>query len=296
MTDNIRNFNDYRKKINKDDQFTEEINIEIQDPLDFLSAEEREEYYRTQHEAMDRERESLKKDSPEFYLDEDEDYYTSRKNSKEEIIADSLKSSEEEIISRKSAREDKKVISRRTEKKVKSSNSHTASNEPFDHTSDKKKKSEKIKEEKPKAIRRKTRIEDIDDFEDEEVNGRGINPLLIVRISSIITGIIILALIGMIFKAKFYDRYLVPDPDEDTTKVEVGELAGYTRTDDKVITTSDLNLRNTPSTASKDFVVVQVPKDTVLDRIAVSDDGEWAQVKYEDQLLFCVMKYLTVQE
>ncbi|WP_044914138.1 MULTISPECIES: SH3 domain-containing protein [unclassified Butyrivibrio] len=226
MSDNIRNFNDYRKKITNDEHVTEEINIEIQDPLDFLSADEREEYYRTQHEAMDRERDSIEEDSSEFYLDEDE----------------------------------------------------------------------KAAEEKSKAFRKKTRVVADEDWEDEETGGKGIDPLIIVRISSIITGIIILTLIGMIFKAKVYDRYLVPDPDEAKTKVEVLELAGYTRTDDKIVTTADLNLRNTPSTASDEFIVTKVPKGTVIDRVAVSDDGEWAQINYEGQLLFCSMKYAAVQE
>ena len=40
MADNIRNFSDYKKKVNLEKQETEEINIEIQDPLDFLSASE----------------------------------------------------------------------------------------------------------------------------------------------------------------------------------------------------------------------------------------------------------------
>ena len=68
MADNIRNFSDYRKtdrrKKEKREEIefaTEEINsIEIQDPLDFLSAEEREEYYRTQREKEKKQDEEVK--------------------------------------------------------------------------------------------------------------------------------------------------------------------------------------------------------------------------------------------
>lgn len=262
MADNIRNFSDYRKRIKDNEQATEEINIEIQDPLDFLSADEREEYYRTQHEAMDRERKSLSVDSDDFYLDED------------------FHIEEPELENDNEESEDVKPVVR-------------------------KKTVHEPEEEKPKAIRKKHRNEVVNkksrktskknassDEEDDEII-----PLLVVRISSIITGIIILILLGMIFKSKVYDNYLKPEPDEEVqTKTEVGELAGYSRTDDKIVTTADLNLRNTPSTASDDFIVVQVPQGTVLDRISVSDDGEWAQISYDGQLLFCVMKYATVQE
>ena len=268
MSDNIRNFNDYRKKVKTDEQATEEINIEIQDPLDFLSADEREEYYRTQHEAMDREREMLSEDSDEFYLDED--FHV------EEPALDEDEDKKEE--SKPLIRERRRPEPKRENKKSKKERQKPIR---------KKHRKEVVKEKK-----RKVSAED--DYDEEE---NEIIPLIIVRISSIITGIIILVLIGMILKSKVYDRYLKPEPDEEVqTETVVGELAGYTRTDDKIVTTADLNLRNTPSTASDEFIVVQVPKGTVLDRVCVSDDGKWAQIKYEDQLLFCVMKYATVQE
>ncbi|SDB54955.1 hypothetical protein [Butyrivibrio sp. INlla16] len=259
MADNIRNFNDYRRKNRNDEYFTEEINIEIQDPLDFLSADEREEYYRSRQAEMDRERESLDEDSPEFYLD-DEDH--------EPVSVEPESPREKPRYIRKRARELEREEQVREERV----------------------KKEKVKKEKvPKEKVHKERREGND-------NEGGVDPLIIVRISSIVTGLIILALIGMIFKAKVYDKYLRPDPDEEQTEVQVGELAGYTKTGDKIVTTADLNLRNTPSTASDDFIVVQVPEGTTLDRVAVSDDGEWAQVSYDNQLLFCVMKYATVQE
>ena len=246
MADNIRNFNDYKKKSVPLDE-TQEINsIEIQDPLDFLSANEREEYYRTQHEAMDREREQIDRESEDFYLDDEP---------KEEARPKEEKRTKPE--KRPARREEEPVRQRRENKRA------------------------------------KPRPEDEEWFDEDE--GDGVNPYVVVRIASVLTGIFILIILGMLFKVKIYDNYLKPDPDEITGEVATGQIDGYTYTNDKVTTTADLNLRNTPSTASDDFIVLKVPTGTVLDRIAVSEDGTWAQVEYDNKVLYCVMKYLSVE-
>lgn len=277
MADNIRNFNDYRKKIKNEEQFTEEIDIEIQDPLDFLSADEREEYYRTQHAAMDKERESISKDSPEFFFD-DEDSEQAVQQPVERRERESGRSEQRKSEPRKS--ESKSPVKERPVSKKE------------------KKKEDKPSKENKRAIRKRAKEEYYEDI-DEDDNEGGIDPMLIVRISSIITGLVILVLIGMIFKAKIYDRYLTPEyiNDEDTQiVVKVALPDGYTETSDKVITTVDLNLRKAPNTDDDALIATQVPKGTTLDRVAASDDGKWAQIKYEDQVLYCVMKYVTVQE
>ncbi len=268
MADNIRNFDDYRKKIASGDT-TEEIDIEIQDPLDFLSASEREEYYRTQHENMDRERESIDKDSEDFYFDD------------EPLVKEPTITKEEE----------ERLLSEKQEKHV--------IKEP---SSDKKeRKAVPPKKEKPSGKNsrkdsRKNKVKETEeDWFDEDGEG-AVNPYVIVRIASVLTGIFILIILGMIFKAKIYDVYLKPDPDNVTGEVQVGQMEGYSYTNDKVTTTTELNLRNTPSTASDDFIVLKVPQGTVLDRIAVSDDGTWAQVEYDNKVLYCVMKYVTVNQ
>lgn len=298
MADNIRNFNDYRKKVNIEKQDTEEIDIEIQDPLDFLSASEREEYYRTQHEAMDRERESLDEDSSEFYFDDEppkqqreEPRYSEREE--QEYIQDY---EYEEGPARRPARDPARKPSRKAEKEPSRKAEKKASRKVEKRTSHKaeKKISRKAVKESSRD-RRRGRDED-DWFDEDEDMGSGINPYIVVRIASALTGIFILILMGMIFKVKVYDVYLKPDPDEVRGTVQVGQVAGYTYTNDKVVTTTELNLRNTPSTVSDDFIEVQVPEGTVLDRIAVSDDGVWAQVEYDDKVLYCVMKYLRVEE
>ncbi len=276
MADNIRNFNDYRKKANLDKQETEEINIEIQDPLDFLSDSERAEYYRTQQEAMDKERESLSEDSPEYYFDDD----VSQKPEKEKEIhhAEEQVHEKREPVHKKEAVQNKESAGSPVEKKK----AHT----------------EKEEHRKNETEHRKARhrVEDEEWFDEDEDREGGINPYILVRIASVFTGVVVLVFLAMLFKVKIYDTYLKPDPDDITGIVEVGMLDGYTYVDDTVTTTTELNLRNTPSTASDDFIVTMVPKGTVLERKAVSDDGTWAQVLYDGEVLYCVMKYLTVNE
>ncbi len=273
MADNIRNFNDYKNKnISgkipeeteiKPGDLTEEIrSIEIQDPLDFLSDNERAEYYRTQHESMDRERESISRESEDFYFDEDA-----------------------EAEKQPSYREERPV---RREKKAAAKEEKPVRKEKAPA----RKKEEPVRKRSAKKARPEVTEEDWFDEDGEE----GVNPYVIVRIASVITGIFILIILGMLFKVKIYDNYLKPDPDEITGEVSTGQIAGYTLTNDKVTTTADLNLRNTPSTASDDFIVLKVPTGTVLDRIAVSEDGTWAQIEYDNKVLYCVMKYLSVEE
>ncbi len=292
MADNIRNFNDYRRKVDKDRQETEEINIEIQDPLDFLDSDEREEYYRTQHEAMDRERESISSDSDEFYFDDDFEVEAPPLDDvkEPEPIEEEPSSAREQAPVRRDSRGDRGA--RPAARKRAASKEKPVAKEKRAPKAKQAPKKQKAAPKKEKPSREREE----DWFDEDEDAAGGINPYVIVRIASIITGIIILVMIGMIFKAKVYDVYLRPDPDEIRGKTAVGEIAGYTYTNDKVTTTADLNLRNTPSTASDDFIEVQVPEGTVLDRIAVSDDGVWAQVEYNERVLYCVMKYLSVNE
>jgi len=257
LSDNIRSFNDYRKKVNLERQNTEEMDIEIQDPLDFLSASEREEYYRTQHEKMEKERENIDKDSDDYFFDDDFE----------------VKLPEDNDLDKKEK-------------------------EPDDYkAAETKKKSEKKAEIKSEKRIRKKPEDDRDDdwFDEDDSKSTGINPYLVVRIASIATGIIILLLLGIIFKEKVLDNIFGKDPDEVKT-VSVGEVEGYSAMDDTVVTTVQLNLRSTPSTASDSFIVTNVPAGTELKRVALSDNGDWAQVEYEGQRLYCAMKYLTVKE
>ncbi len=137
---------------------------------------------------------------------------------------------------------------------------------------------------------------DDEEYQDEDEPSGGVNMDLVVRVASIITGMIILVLIGFVAKVKVYDRYFAPDPDE-TEQVVVSLPAGYTAKDDTVVVSgaSSLNLRTVPSTSSSEYIAATADEGTELKRIAVSEDGSWALVEYNGQQLYGAMKYFKVK-
>jgi hypothetical protein len=131
--------------------------------------------------------------------------------------------------------------------------------------------------------------------EDEDGDDGDASMKLVVRIASIITGVVILAFIVMLLKVKVYDRYLAPDPDEaPAASVAVAIPAGFVEKNDTVVVTgaSTLNIRSVPSSASSETVVGMVPEGDELKRIAVSEDGSWALVEVDGQQVYASMKYL----
>ncbi len=134
--------------------------------------------------------------------------------------------------------------------------------------------------------------EDYDDGEEEESEG-GFPIELLIRISSIITGILILAILAIAFKVKVYDRYLAPDPDQAQT-VQLALPTGYIEKNDTVVVTAEkLNLRTVDNSQSDATIVTSVPKGTELNRIAVNEDGTWALVDYNGSRVYASMKYLS---
>ncbi len=141
--------------------------------------------------------------------------------------------------------------------------------------------------------------EEYDDEEYRDENDRGgVDMNIVVRVGSILTGIVILVVIGMVLKVKVFDRYFAPDPDEAASQVvAVAIPAGYTEKNDTVVVSgaSSLNLRSVPSTGSDESIVARADEGTELKRIAESDDGSWALVDYQGQQLYGSMKYLKVK-
>lgn len=132
------------------------------------------------------------------------------------------------------------------------------------------------------------------DHSDDDEDG-GINMDLVVRVSSIITGIVILFFIAGLVKVKILDRIMTPDPDE-IQMVVAAIPEGFTETNDMVVVTAEsLNLRSVPSTESSETVVEQVPQGTEMKRIAISNDGTWALLERNSQQVYGYMKYLEVQ-
>lgn len=135
--------------------------------------------------------------------------------------------------------------------------------------------------------------DDNEDGEDDAEDEGGFPIELLIRISSIITGILILAFLAIVAKVKIYDKYFAPDPDEAQT-VQVALPAGYTDKNDTVVVTAEkLNLRTVDNSQSDSTIVTSVPKGTELNRVAVNSDGTWALVDYNGQRVYASMKYLT---
>ncbi|MCR5669524.1 MAG: hypothetical protein K6G10_00820 [Butyrivibrio sp.] len=162
----------------------------------------------------------------------------------------------------------------------------------------------KAEEEDVRREERRPEPEEYDDYDEEyedeyddeydEEEG-GITMELVVRIASVLSGIVILALIAMFAKVKIYDRYFAPDPDNAVTEEVVKALPeGYIEKNDTVVVSgaSSLNLRTVPDSSDDATVVDAAAEGTELKRIAVSSDGSWALVEYNGQNLYAYMKYL----
>ncbi|MBQ9590846.1 MAG: SH3 domain-containing protein [Butyrivibrio sp.] len=275
MADKITNFEDYKKRGNGED-----IDIEIEDPYDFFNEQEREEYFKERQKEQSENRQhqtEVEKEQLEGIL---------RKGDEEKPEGRQRRKDPEELEGRQRRKDAEKPESRQyrtdTEKNNPDIRCHRAKNEKkdfYDDCDD----NEDIDEE----------YEDYEeDYEEEEEKG-GFPIELFVRISSIISGIIILSCIAIVVKVKIFDKYFALDPDEETVVVSAIP-AGFTEKNDTVtVTAENLNLRSSPSSESKDTIVTAVSKGTQLKRVAVSSDGSWALVEYEGNQLYASMKYLS---
>ena len=131
-----------------------------------------------------------------------------------------------------------------------------------------------------------------EEYEEEDTADNSFPIEFFIRISSIITGIVILAFLAIVVKVKVFDRYFAKDPDEIQTEAPALP-AGYTEKNDTVkVTAKSLNLRTVASSESDATIVTAVPEGTELKRIAVSEDGKWALVEYNGTWVYASMKYL----
>ena len=228
MADKITRFEDYKKKDN-----TEEIDIQIEDPLNFFNEQEKEEYFQEKQKG---------------HLDE------APAKEREEKAADAEPEKKSEIRNKKRPVRDEY-------------------DDRADYRSD-------YDEE-----------EDYDEEQDEEKSGFPIE--FFIRISSIITGIVILVFLAIIAKVKLYDRYFAKDPDEIETVVSALPAGFIEKNDTVTVTAQSLNLRTVASSESDATVVTAVPQGTVLKRIAVNEEGTWALVEYNGAQVYASMKYLS---
>ncbi len=291
MADKIANFEDYKKKEMPQEPKADEtagevsvktpgdttMDIQIEDPYNFFNAEEREEYFRQREKEREeklrngavekaegkpvkKEEESLKREEkPENREDRPVE-----KEEKSEIKEDRPEKREEKPVREKNEPAAPKERPRRREELR-----ERYEDEEYDEDYD----------------------EEYDDEEDEE-DDRSLR--LLVRVCSIITGVIILAFIILILKVKVYDTYFAPDPDEAPAQQETVALPeGYTEANTTyTVIAKSLNLRIVPNTESDATIAEAVAEGTELKGVAVSSDGKWAMVEYNGQTLYAYLKYL----
>lgn len=359
MADKITSFEDYVKKevgpeyIHQDDIEQEEeivktppvrtpseeipvsqqtMEIEIEDPFQFLNAEERDEYLRQRQkdlmkdELRERPRENAPqpKDRPERPIEhrkvtEPERPAEHRKVTEPERpmehkrAPDPLRASEPE----RKAERPKHVHSRDEVRALEEADfeddyddeeydeefeeeynekERDKVKKPFEKRlreifSKEKKTEKKVPQRKKEDKKSKAAVSDKEDADEG-----GINMDLVVRVASILTGIVILVFIVGLVKVKILDRIMTPDPDEVQTVV-LAIPEGFTETGDTVVVTAEaLNLRSVPSTESDETIIVNVPKGTEMKRIAISDDGKWALLEYSGQQVYGYMKYMEVKQ
>lgn len=134
--------------------------------------------------------------------------------------------------------------------------------------------------------------EEADEDEEQEEASGGFPIETFIRISSVITGIVILIFLALFAKVKIYDRYFAKDPDEAATVAQAIPAGFVEKNDTVVVTAQSLNLRTVPSSESDSTVVTAVALGTELKRIAVNNEGTWALVEYNGTQVYASMKYL----
>ena len=264
MADKITNFEDYKKKDNVPGDTTD-IDIQIEDPVNFFNAQEREEFFQERQKEQARQQAPVQNPVPPQPPVQPNPYAQQPVQQNPYV--------QQPMQQQYSQNDYSQLVNNAW-------NQNGAANQNYDPQYDDEEYDEDYE----------------DDYYEEDEEEEGGFPIeLFVRISSIITGIIILAFLAIVAKVKIYDRYFAPDPDEE--QVTVAELplpSGYTEKAGTVVVTAEqLNLRTVDNSQSSDTVVTAVPKGTELKRIAVNSDESWALVEYNGQRVYASMKYLS---
>lgn len=257
MSDKIANFEDYKKR----------ESAGVADPLDNMPADPVKE---VTQETMD-----IQIEDPYVFFNEEErkEYLRARQNE--------LKNRENEKRPEAAPERESREIEREPSKE----------------------KREPVREQKERRRRDHDDPEDYDDYddyddpEDYDEDEGGLNMNLIVRISSIITGIVILVVIGMFVFAKVSSvinpgGYIFREDPDEAQEVSVALPEGYEEKNTTMVVTTDLNLRTVPSTESKEYIATVAKQGTELKVLAISKDGSWALIDYNGQTLYGSTKYL----
>ena len=270
--------------------------IEIEDPYDFLSAKEKEEFLRARKEkaydrpgaktydAYDRagaatydaydsgrdnyqelyeETEDVSYDTADLrdLIEEEEEVRRERRRKKKDEVKKDFVRGE-----RSSAKEVRSAVKRRD--RVEQERGRT--------------KTKRVKNE-PVARRREAKV-----IHAEEEAGallKAADKVVVIISRILLVAIVIVALYSAFQGVKLVKDGVSSGGGEDTQ----GEDSGTVAEGERVVTTADLRLRTAPNTTDS-TVVVTVTKGTELSRIA--EENGWSTVNYEGQTLYCATQYL----
>mgnify|MGYP002623342492 FL=1 len=129
---------------------------------------------------------------------------------------------------------------------------------------------------------------DFEEYEEESEDVDDKMPIITKILAAITAGLIIIIFAAIIY-GKFNDPANESDVSDDyaytDTTSEDGDVSGTT-----VYTTNDLNLRTSPE-KTQDNVAMTVTSGTKL--ILVGEENGWAKVYYEGQYYYCSKDYIT---
>jgi|GEM_PF-1353206 len=129
--------------------------------------------------------------------------------------------------------------------------------------------------------------DDLEEYSEENDEYRKDELLVkVTKLLAFITSVIVLILIIFTLKNKFFDTVDNATSDDTSSTYSSASVEGT-----NVVTTSDLNLRTTPE--KSDNVALTVQSGTSL--IYVGDENGWAKVYYNGNYYYCSKSYITAQ-
>ena len=293
MADKITNIEDYRRASALHGDTVE--NIRIEDPLDFLSANEKDEY----NAARRRDAEKL----------------TKQTESREKEASSAARAMSERERARLKEATDDPLMDRRPRK---TRDIYEEEDDFYDSEDD-----EDEDEEYDEDDEDYDEDDDEDDEEEEDDDGEDSHGLLIA--AGIMAFLIVVVLLFMLWIV-----FLMPKPEEPEAEERAIQQAqaaeeqkaketkeepeeeyedediillqlpdGFVQTEDTVIVTAEsgLNLRSSPDTASNDNIVIKVAKNTELTRVAEDPVKGWSAVLAPglEEVLFCSSDFVRTE-
>ena len=290
--------------------------IEIEDPMNFISEEDRRRMQEQGRDArvrrgfdLDREEYMDEDEKEEAYEHPDEDLLADLEDLKEDAEERGEKFSVKNLQGRGRSREDnrgrKNIRDRRYDRDRQDVSDRRYDRDRQD-VSDRRYDRDRQNISDRRYDRNRENDWDVDDDwdrEDEGRNGRVSSPTLahridrmVVKATWVLAVLICITLIFIFVKEGFLNRLHLNLPmgnaQQETTE-DGGEQeaqAGGQQNGVSVVTTHGLNLRDAPSSQSN--VVLTVTEGTQMMRTA--DDGTWSTVTYNGKQYYCASKFLKV--